>query len=108
MMTGALKPLLRKSFTASRPSMSGSPTSRSTRSTWPFGASLSPSDALAASIVSNSSCRESCSLKEFAELIIVVDDQDLARIAHWPPPTELPRRPVISGGLPLGQACPLA
>ena len=24
-----------------------------------------------------------------AELVIVVDDQDLARIAHWPPPTEL-------------------
>ena len=24
-----------------------------------------------------------------AQFVIVVDDQDLARIAHWPPPTEL-------------------
>ena len=42
MMIGALKPFLRRMRTASRPSMSGRPTSMMTRSIWPALAACTP------------------------------------------------------------------
>ena len=62
MMIGALKPFLRRMRTASRPSMSGMPTSMITRSIGPALAACTPLLPLSTAIASNSSCSDSCSV----------------------------------------------
>ena len=62
MMIGALKPFLRKMRTASRPSMSGSPTSMITRSICPALAACTPLLPSSTATASNSSRSESCSV----------------------------------------------
>jgi hypothetical protein len=66
-MIGALKPFLRRMRTASRPSMSGRPTSMITRS-------ISP--ALAACV------QRQLLGQRIAHLGIVVDDEKLTRVRH--------------------------
>src|SRR5947209_18500999 len=61
MMMGALKPPLRKERTTSRPSVSGSPTSISTRSGALALAALAPLAPVSTAEVSNSSCSDNCS-----------------------------------------------
>src|SRR5450432_2522562 len=61
MMMGALKPPLRKERTTSRPSVSGSPTSISTRSGASALAALAPLAPVSTAEASNSSCSDSCS-----------------------------------------------
>src|SRR4051812_42260236 len=61
MMIGALKPPLRKLRTTSRPSVSGSPTSISTRSGELILAALAPFAPVSTAEASNSSCSDSCS-----------------------------------------------
>jgi hypothetical protein len=62
MMIGALKPFLRRIRTASRPSISGNPTSMITRSIWPASAACTPLLPFSAATASNSSSSESCSI----------------------------------------------
>ena len=62
MMIGALKPFLRRMRTASRPSMSGRPTSMMTRSIWPALAACTPLLPFSTATASNSSCSDSCSV----------------------------------------------
>src|SRR6266849_1957025 len=61
MMTGALKPFLRNMRTASRPSMSGSPTSMMTRSISPALADCTALVPVSTATASNSSCIPNCS-----------------------------------------------
>src|ERR1700731_1479949 len=61
MMIGALKPPLRKLRTTSRPSVSGSPTSISTRSGALALAALAPLAPVSTAEASNSSCSDNCS-----------------------------------------------
>src|SRR3954471_20013175 len=61
MMIGALKPPLRKERTTSRPSVSGSPTSISTRSGELALAALAPLAPVSTAEASNSSCSDNCS-----------------------------------------------
>src|SRR5215813_13429645 len=62
MMIGALKPFLRRMRTASRPSMSGKPTSMITRSICPALAACTPLLPFSAATASYSSYSESCSV----------------------------------------------
>ena len=62
MMIGALKPFLRRMRTASRPSMSGKPTSMMTRSICPALAACRPLLPFSAATASYSSYSESCSV----------------------------------------------
>src|SRR5512140_2459168 len=61
MMMGALKPPLRRERTTSRPSVSGSPTSISTRSGALALAALAPLAPVSTAEASNSSCSDNCS-----------------------------------------------
>src|SRR5450759_659691 len=61
MMIGALKPPLRRERTTSRPSVSGSPTSISTRSGELALAALAPLAPVSTAEASNSSCSDNCS-----------------------------------------------
>src|SRR3977135_4370771 len=61
MNIGALKPPLRKERTTSRPSVSGSPTSISTRSGASALAALAPLAPVSTAEASNSSCSDNCS-----------------------------------------------
>src|SRR5437879_4685072 len=61
MMIGALKPPLRSERTTSRPSVSGRPTSISTRSGELALAALAPLAPVSTAEASNSSCRDNCS-----------------------------------------------
>ena len=82
MMIGALKPFLRRIRTASRPSMSGSPTSMITRSIWPALAACTPLVPLSTAIDFEFLVQRELLDQRFAQLGIVVDDQDLAGIRH--------------------------
>src|SRR5262252_6291569 len=61
MIIGALKEFFLRMRTASRPSMSGSPTSMMTRSTWLALAACTPLAPVSVEIASNSSCSDNCS-----------------------------------------------
>src|SRR4030088_1263665 len=63
MMIGALKPPLRRERTTSRPSVSGSPTSISTRSGALALAAVAPLAPVSTAEASNSSCSDNCSTK---------------------------------------------
>src|SRR5690242_21026750 len=63
MMIGALKPPLRSDRTTSRPSVSGRPTSISTRSGALALAALAPLAPVSTADASNSSCNDNCSTK---------------------------------------------
>src|SRR5689334_20510663 len=63
MMIGALKPPLRKLRTTSRPSVSGNPTSISTRSGESFLAAVAPLAPVSTADASNSSCSDNCSTR---------------------------------------------
>ena len=101
MMIGALKPFLRRMRTASRPSMSGRPTSMMTRSIWPALAACTPLVPESTATASNSSCRASCSTRAVAQLRIIVDDQDFAGVGHRIP--GLPRG-ICPGGFARSRA----
>src|SRR5450631_138292 len=62
MMIGALKPPLRRERTTSRPSVSGNPTSISTRSGASDLAALAPLAPVSTAEASNSSCSDNCSI----------------------------------------------
>src|SRR4030081_2258876 len=61
MMIGALKPPLRRERTTSRPSVSGNPTSISTRSGASALAAVAPLAPVSTAEASNSSCSDNCS-----------------------------------------------
>ena len=78
MITGALKPPLRRSFTASRPSMSGRPTSITTRSTWPCRADCNALGGGAFLDGLELLVERELLDQAVAEHVVVIDDQDLS------------------------------
>ena len=81
MMIGALKPFLRRMRTASRPSMSGRPTSMMTRSIWPALAACTPLVPVSAADRLEFLVQRELLDQRLAQLGVVVDDQDFARLA---------------------------
>ena len=82
MMIGALKPFLRRMRTASRPSMSGRPTSMITRSIWPPWRACTPLVPVSTAIGLELLVQRELLDQRLAQFGIVVDDQDLAGIRH--------------------------
>ena len=82
MMIGLLKPLLRRSLHASRPSMSGSCTSRITRSICPLFAFSTPCVAVAAADNFEFVVEAELLAQLLAQFVVVIDKQDSTHIAH--------------------------
>ena len=83
MMIGALKPPLRKLRTTSRPSVSGKPTSISTRS---GESALAAMHALGAGIDRQGFeflVQRQLLDQRLAQIGVVIHDQDLAGVGHW-------------------------
>ena len=96
MMIGALKPFLRRMRTASRPSMSGSPTSMMTRSIWPALAACTPLAPVSSDSGLEFLVQGKLLDQGVAQFGVVVDDQDFSDIRHGCRPPKGRRLPVYA------------